>query len=182
MVCGWPGDRVLDETAENADLFDLDHPMETQRKIGPVGALDREVVDQRWLVAVNPRIAGHEEIDDDFDRLATVRGGDSAHELKPSPVFALLITLAHQRADQRGVLTTAERFCIKAQVHVDRPDVRHVRFVEQNPRNRPSHDRELSPEASEDLTDLDQYRLHRCRGAVVIVVRGLRLSVRCRRH
>jgi hypothetical protein len=152
-----------------------------QRQIGSIGTLDGEIFDQRRLVLHNLGISRYEEVHNDINRVAPVRGRNLTDELKPAKVPSLTIIMLHQRFDQARILAIAQSFGIETQVHVESADVRHLFVVQKQPRDSAADDRKLALKAAENLADFQQDRFHRSRRAVIVVIRGLGLrSQLCR--
>ncbi len=91
--------------------------------------------------------------------------------------FALSIALLPERFDQGRVFAVAQRF--RAQINVERADMRHSVIVEEQPRDGAANDNEFAAIASQNLADLDEHRLYRLGCAVRIVGRRLRIGSYC---
>jgi hypothetical protein len=85
-----------------------------------------KVADQGRGVLDDLRVARHQEIDHDVDRLPVISRGNLANQLEAPKPVALGVSVALKRTDQGCVLTVAERFCIQTNVHIERADVGHV--------------------------------------------------------
>ncbi len=62
---------------------------------------------------------------------------------------------------------------MEGEIDIGGADMRHFRLAQQEPRYGTADHGELTLEAAEDLTDLDEDALDRGGGPVVVVVRGL---------
>src|ERR1700723_1079325 len=144
--------------------------MEVNGKVGAIGSLYPEVLDELRSVLLNIRVLGHQKIDKNFDGRTTICGRNCPLQLKVSCAFRFVVTLSHQLVDQICILTILKRFCVQTEIHIQRADMGIVGVLQTRPWHRAANDRELATKAGEDLTYFDEDRFWRSRGAVVTVV------------
>ena len=148
---------------------DGDELIEPQGEIRAVGALNREVGHERRSILRDRGVARHQEVDEDVDVGTAVAGGYGAHKLKGAPVLALAVTLPQEGVDKLRIFAVAQGLGIETEIHVQGSDMRHVRFVQQQPGDGATDHNELAPVAAEDLPDFDQHRPGGDRDAVVVI-------------
>jgi len=95
--------------------------MEVNGKVGAIGSLYPEVLDELGSVLLNIRVHGHEKI----DRISMA----DHHLWRNRPLqlklgcFSFVVPLSHQLMDQICILTILKRLCVEAEIHIQRADM-----------------------------------------------------------
>jgi hypothetical protein len=92
--------------------------MEVNGKVGAIGSLYPEVLNELRSVLLNIRVLGHQKIDKNFNGRTTICGRNRPLQLKLSCVFRFVVTLSQRFVDQICILTILERLCVQAEIHI----------------------------------------------------------------
>ena len=172
------GDHHLVGPALGHIAFDRDELMEMNGKLRAGCTLGCEFSGERRPVLLQDGVIGAQEINDHIDRRSVILRLHRPDHLEISKRVAGGVTLPVEGIDKSDIFFAGgQSLCVETEVYVECADVAHLAVLEQQPRHGAADNRELPAKAAQCLANLNEHRLHRGAGAIVIVCGRLRFVV-----